>query len=268
MNAVAAWAAGGASAVQAVWSPVDLGVYDRRGGLTGPELRALIELGPAHLRRSHARGARRRTPLWDSLGRLVGPLDEARAALHHAPDVRYRRAGAHAAGLVLGHCAELGQAYGGWTAEQWTQLCCASSKEFLDARTLPTETTVRPFLVALAYLLGGFTDLHRLGTFNRLHLAQLVFGAAVEEAMLHAAEILDQWGYRSLLSAKHRWRGVFSGNVNSIWPHRASLIWPHPGRDHWFRSSRWVTADGAGGFVSGPFSGTPGLVDAKVGCCG
>ena len=30
----------------------------------------------------------------------------------------------------------------------------------VTAQPLPTEPTVRPFVVALAYLLGGFTDFH------------------------------------------------------------------------------------------------------------
>jgi hypothetical protein len=36
---------------------------------------------------------------------------------------------------------------------------------------------VRPFLLALAYLLGSFDAFQLVGTFNRLHLAHLVFGA-------------------------------------------------------------------------------------------
>ena len=43
---------------------------------------------------------------------------------------------------------------------------------------------MRPFLIALAWLLGGFTDFQHLGAFNRLHLARLVFGAEpVEQAL-------------------------------------------------------------------------------------
>jgi hypothetical protein len=50
-----------------------------------------------------------------------------------------------------------------------------------------------------------------LGTFNRLHLGRLVFGAeAVQESLSQAGTILDQWGYRSVCSGKHRLRGVFS----------------------------------------------------------
>ena len=57
---------------------------------------------------------------------------------------------------------------------------------------------MRPFLVALAYLLAGFDDFQHLGMFNRLHLAQLVFGAgAVGAATEEATAVLDRWGYRS-----------------------------------------------------------------------
>ena len=81
----------------------------------------------------------------------------------------------------------------------------------MTAQPLPTEPSVRPFVVALAYLLGGFTDFHRLGTFNRLHLACLIFGEhAVEESLRQASEVLDRWGYRDSTGVKHRLRGVFS----------------------------------------------------------
>ena len=78
----------------------------------------------------------------------------------------------------------------GWPARR--------SREFLDGQALPTETAVRPFLVALAYLLGGFSDFQHLGMFNRLHLARLVFGTeAVDAATCEATAVLDRWGYRS-----------------------------------------------------------------------
>lgn len=131
--------------------------------------------------------------------------------LHHPDEARYRRAGAHAAGVVLERCADSGRSYWEWTEWEWARLCGGSAEEFVTAQTLPTETTLRPFLVALGCLLGGFTGFHRLGTFNRLHLAGLVFGLqAVEDSMRAAGEVLDQWGYRSVLHATPRWHGVFS----------------------------------------------------------
>ncbi len=184
--------------------------YDRRE-LTAGELGALGELGAAGVRRSRARGAAGRTALWAQLTRLVRPLDDARAMLQHPGHARYRRASAHAAGLVLQHCADTGRVYWAWTPGDWADLCASSAEAFVAARVTPTETTVRPFLVALGYLLGGFDDLQLLGTFNRLHLAQLVFGATAVEGSLHeASQTLERWGYRGVLSGKHRLRGGLS----------------------------------------------------------
>ena len=70
---------------------------------------------------------------------------------------------------------------------------------------------MRPYVVALAYLLGGFTDFHRLGTFNRLHLACLIFGdAPVEESLRRAGEVLDRWGYRDSAGRATSAPAVFS----------------------------------------------------------
>ncbi|PZS19233.1 MAG: hypothetical protein DLM60_10510 [Pseudonocardiales bacterium] len=65
-------------------------------------------------------------------------------------------------------------------------------------------------LVALDYGLGGFTDFQHLGTFNRLHLARMVYGAGpVGESLRRAGEVLDQWGCRAT-HTKSRWRGALS----------------------------------------------------------
>lgn len=186
------------------------GRWDRRVGLLDGEAAALAALGPVGLCRN--RGVPRRTASeWNSLARLVEPLDEALAALHHGEHVRYRRAGAHAAGAVLQQCVDSGRSWWGWAPWEWARLCGTSAGEFLTAQTPPTESTVRPYVVALAYLLGGFTDFHRLGTFNRLHLACLIFGEpAVDESLRRAGEVLDRWGYCDSAGVAHRMRGVFS----------------------------------------------------------
>ena len=50
------------------WSfPLDFDRYDRRVALTGHERQTLLELGPAHLRRSRARGADQRMAHWETL---------------------------------------------------------------------------------------------------------------------------------------------------------------------------------------------------------
>ena len=184
--------------------------WDRRVGLLDGEAAALLALGPVGLRRNRS-VPRRTAPQWNALARLVEPLDATLAALHHGEHVRYRRAGAHAAGAVLQHCADCGRSWWGWAPWEWARLCGTSAREFITAQTPPSESTVRPYVVAFAYLLGEFTDFHRLGTFNRLHLACLIFGEpAVEESLRQASEVLDRWGYRDSAGVKHRLRGVFS----------------------------------------------------------
>ena len=186
--------------------------WDRRVALLESEAAALLALGRHGLRRNRAVGVPRRNALhWGALARLTEPLEAAVAGLHHGDDVRFRRAGRQAAAIVLGHCADTGRSWWGWTLWEWARLCGCSAREFVAAQPLPTEPSVRPFVVALAYLLGGFTDFHRLGTFNRLHLACLIFGEhAVEESLRRASELLDRWGYRGSSGVKHRLRGVFS----------------------------------------------------------
>ena len=78
-------------------------------------------------------------------------------------DVRYRRAGAHAAASCCSTARTSGRSWWGWAPWEWARLCGTSAREFVTAQPPPTESTVRPFVVALAYLLGGFTDFHRLG---------------------------------------------------------------------------------------------------------
>jgi integrase len=185
--------------------------WDRTGQLSEAEVAAITALGPMGLRRNRARGTPRRTAgEWAKLARLVAPLDAATASFHHGDAVRCRRAGAHAAAIVLQQCADSGVSYWAWTTWDWARLCGANAEEFSGARALPTETTVRPFLVAIGYLLGGFTGFHQLGNFNRYHLACLVFGPGrVEQSLCQASEVLGQWGYRGPLHPGQL-RGVFS----------------------------------------------------------
>jgi integrase len=187
---------------------LDLAGLDRHPALLESEAAALVALGPRGLRRNRARGIPRRAAShWRALARLVEPLDAAREVLHHADDARHRRAGAHAAAIILAGCLDRGHAWWGWTTWEWAQVCGASSAAFRAAQPLPTETTVRPFVVALGYLLGGFCDFQHLGDFNRLHLAHLIFGSKAVDAATHeAAVVMQRWGYRSQTRDDGRYR--------------------------------------------------------------
>ena len=190
---------------------VEGGDWDRRGELLAEEVEAVASLGPGGLRRNRARDIPRGTAAeWESLSRLVEPLDAARASLHHGEDIKFRRAGAHAVGAVLQNCGDLSRSFWAWTEWDWAGLFRGSAREFMTSRTLPTEATVRPFVVALGYLLGGYTSFQHLGMFNRWHLATLVFGEdAIEDALAQVGDVLGQWGYRTD-NASNRMRGAFS----------------------------------------------------------
>ena len=109
------------------------GRWDRRVALLDSEAAALLALGPVGLRRNRAVGIPRRTaPHWHALTRLIEPLDAAVAGLHHGEHVRFRRAGAHAAAVVLQHCADTGRSWWGWTPWEWARLCGGSAGEFVD----------------------------------------------------------------------------------------------------------------------------------------
>ncbi|WP_225446702.1 site-specific integrase [Streptacidiphilus sp. PB12-B1b] len=174
--------------------------FDQRPGLLDQEAAALAALDLRALRRQRAHGGipRRTAVHWRALTRLVDPLDQALHALHHDDEVNLRRAGAQAAAVVLANCRAMNRSWWGWTPWDWARLCSTGSTAFRTAQELPTDTATRPFLISLGYLLGGFTDFQHLGHFNRLHLAQLLFGPeAIEAAMGEVAVVADRWGYRS-----------------------------------------------------------------------
>jgi integrase len=188
----------------------DAAGWDRRPQLLPGEVEALAALDAKALRRHRSRGVPRRTAAsWRALSRLVEPLDAVCGRLHdgHGDPVRSVRAGRQAAAVVLGGCAAAGRAWWGWTGWDWARLVGASSRAFRDAQPLPTDATTRPFVLALAYALGNFTDYQHVGNFNRLHLAQLVFGEQpISAAMEAASQIMQGWGYRSQTDADGRYR--------------------------------------------------------------
>jgi hypothetical protein len=53
------------------------------------------------------------------------------------------------------------------------------------------DSGVRPYVLAFAYLVGGFTSLHQVGRFHRSAFAWRVFGrGSVEDAVGQVSEVL------------------------------------------------------------------------------
>jgi integrase len=176
-----------------VW-PVDTVSYDRRPDLSPAERDALTQLGMSVRRR---RGHDRDAPQWHVIARLLGPLDDARAAMW-CPDSRYyQRAITDAIGLILLRCAEYGTAFWGWSNQDWVQLIGTGAREFEQAWPGWVDGTIRPYITAYAYLLTGFTSFQLLGHVDKLPLAWRVFGKdTVHDVLEQVSNVLGNWGYR------------------------------------------------------------------------
>jgi hypothetical protein len=75
--------------------------------------------------------------------------------------------------------------------------CCGAIKPSSAPTRPPGRATRYPYLAAHAYLLGSFTEFHRLGSFQRLTLCWRIFGrdrVTGEIARLRA--VLARWGYQ------------------------------------------------------------------------
>jgi hypothetical protein len=109
--------------------------------------------------------------------------------------------------------------------------------------------------------------------FNRLHLAQLVFGSeAVDAATSQAAAVLDRWGYRSQArdGEHHRLPGVLAQALlindsprlqdltteafTQVRDHPAAAGCPHQGRCS--RSRKQLLTSATARFPSGPAEAT------------
>ena len=210
-----------ALAADGAWArPLDPATYDRRAELDAAEVQALGELGWLVRRR---RGHDPNLPQWRAIGRLLRPLDDARAALGWCPGTRdHQRAVTDAIGLILYRCHEQRRSYWAWSADDWLRLIAPASREFTAAWPGWIDGTVRPYVAAFAYLIGGFTGFDRLGSFNRQALAWRVFGKeVVEEAADRVAATLQGWGYHPSKGAARQFRTVL---IQSMLVNRSPLL--------------------------------------------
>ncbi|MFF3159216.1 tyrosine-type recombinase/integrase [Streptomyces sp. NPDC057910] len=187
--------------------PIDLARYDRGPELSERERTALASLGWQVRRR---RGYDPERVEWRAIARLLRPLDDARAALRWCPDTpAHRRSVTDAVGLILRRCLEDGTSFWAWSADDWVRIIAPGHKESEAAWPGWIDGTVRPYVAAFAYLLGEFTDFHRIGGFVRRSLAWRVFGQeSVEETTEQVAATLQGWGYHPSNGAFGQFRTV------------------------------------------------------------
>lgn len=173
--------------------PIDPSRYDRTPTLDPVETRALASAGE-ELHDWHA-------PEWpwaSELVRLVRPLADAAAAIE-VPSARGERPRAAAVALILGTCLAEGRSVWGLPPAAWVRLAGADQRAFLAAHAIPTDPSVRTYLMAIGYLVGCMTDLARYGRYERERLARKVFGRGpVDIAVGTIRATLASWGYQGV----------------------------------------------------------------------
>jgi integrase len=162
------------------WSPLSIDRYDRNPALTSSEVRALT----SHVHEHHP--AKR--ILHDKVRRLIEPLDDL---LNHTK-LRHRVRPF----LVLYLLREMnrrGRSFWGWTIEEWIE-------------TINRHPPQQQHLIAVAYLLCGFTELDTVGWRHPLYVrfAQKVFGQNCVDGVLDRVRtLLVEWGYSGKATMRH-----------------------------------------------------------------
>src|SRR5262249_58128896 len=134
---------------------------------------------------------------WQPIRWLLRPLDAATAALESPSTSHRRRPILDASAVVLLRCAETGRSYWAWTDEEWAGLLGRDQDSFRKAAPAWADDAVRPYLVAHAFLLGGFTAFCQLGRLHRLTLAwRVVRLDPVDGDIRRIRLVLATWGYR------------------------------------------------------------------------
>ena len=159
------------------------------------EATAIGELGVRNLRRLQSHDPH--APGWRVIGRLLRPLETVNAGLDSSATAHRRRAMADVVAALLVCCAEKERTFWGWSTQEWIDLLGLDQAEFRRNTPAWVGDEVRPYLAAHAYLLGSFTEFHRLGSFQRLTLSWRIFGRdRVNGEIDRLRKVLAEWGYR------------------------------------------------------------------------
>ncbi|MGO4649756.1 hypothetical protein AB4305_33230 [Nocardia sp. 2YAB30] len=155
-------------------SPLSGRYFDTAIEVRASEAQAITELGLRNLRRLQYYDPA--APGWSTIRRLLRPPETVNAGLDSPPTPHRQRAMLDAVAVLLVRCAQTGRTFWGWSSDEWTQLLGGDQVEFRRNAPEWAGDEVRPYLAAQAYLLGSFTDFHRLGSFQRLNLSRRIFG--------------------------------------------------------------------------------------------
>jgi integrase len=168
--------------------PINLSHYDRTPSFSDAERQALAELVDrfAHGRRPWPR----RIAL--TLERLLRPLHDALNSISTPATTRGR--------VIARLCREMhahGTPFWAWTEQEWMAML---SRTPATAADQPDGHAHRQYLIAVSYLLCGFTNFRALRRFYESAFAAKIFGQTrIATAQQRLCDELRRWGYRGRL---------------------------------------------------------------------
>jgi hypothetical protein len=119
------------------------------------------------------------------LEQVLLPVQEALSAGHVSSRERL-----DARRVLLLEMHRLRRPFWNWTAEEWSEILCETAVAF--TQRYPGAFTCRQQVLTVAYLLCGFSDFHKLGSFLRKTLANTTFGAHRMEATME--RVIEEGG--------------------------------------------------------------------------
>jgi len=187
-----------------VW-PIDLDRYDRSSALTSVEEDMLTRYAEAY--RFYRYG--RTMDFGETLDRLVKPLNDALD--YTGIRTLFRK---YVLLYFLREMAERKRSFWEWTTDEWIE-------------TIERQKKVEyQHVIAVAYLLCGFSDLHRLSKNHIVYvvLARKVFGREYMKVVGDRVQrLLLEWGYMRKGTAALVLRTIFEGLLYKRSPHLDEL---------------------------------------------
>lgn len=181
MNAVPAGISKGTKRWQ--W-PLDLGRYDRSPSVSTAELKEIMVL-----LKNEWRGRYRMEAWARRLDRLVRPILDAQKLFPSS--YRHRAA---AIRIILTEVHRRRSSFWSWSGRSWMTICATSRSAF--GMRYGSDGDARASLMAIAVALKRPIDLNKCGVFEKVLLAQKVFGEqVVADAGRRVIDTLDGWGY-------------------------------------------------------------------------
>jgi hypothetical protein len=167
------------------WSwPIDLTRYDRLSPLTSSEATFLPEYTNAYARNQHAQ-----TPPFDGrLDRQVKPIEDVFEYIRIRTACR-----PWTINYILRETASRGRSIWDWSREEWID-------------TISRRGNDRQSILAVAYLLCDFSDVHRLGGDRVIYIvfARKLFGTSyIVNLLKRTRQCLTEWGYLYRATRNH-----------------------------------------------------------------